>query len=86
MIKEKTTGNLSKVETEYLEKVLFELHMNFVDEADKDAKEGKDVEKPGEDSGGEKTAGSDAEESPPEKDGGGAVGSDSEAASDEKEV
>ena len=31
-LKEKTLGNLSKRENEYLEKVLFELHMNYVNE------------------------------------------------------
>ena len=31
-LKEKTAGNLSEAEKDYLEKVLFELHMNYVDE------------------------------------------------------
>ena len=31
-LKEKTDGNLSEAEKDYLEKVLFELHMNYVDE------------------------------------------------------
>jgi hypothetical protein len=32
VLKEKTKGNLSEVEGEFLDKVLFELHMNYVDE------------------------------------------------------
>jgi hypothetical protein len=32
VLKEKTQGNLTKVEEEFLSKVLFELHMNYVDE------------------------------------------------------
>jgi hypothetical protein len=32
VLKEKTQGNLSKPEEEFLSKVLFELHMNYVDE------------------------------------------------------
>ena len=32
MLKEKTQGNLSEPEREFLDKVLFELHMNYVDE------------------------------------------------------
>ena len=48
MIKEKTKGNLSDKENEFIDKVLFELHMNYVDEADKKAKE-----TPGEDKGEE---------------------------------
>jgi hypothetical protein len=32
VLKEKTKGNLSKTESEFLDKVLFELHMNYVDE------------------------------------------------------
>lgn len=35
MLKEKTTGNLSSTEQEFLDKLLFELHMNFVDESGK---------------------------------------------------
>ena len=46
MLKDKTRGNLSDTESEFLEKVLFELHMNYVDEADKDAKKDKNGEKP----------------------------------------
>lgn len=33
VLKDKTRGNLSKTEEEFLDKVLFELHMNYVDEA-----------------------------------------------------
>jgi hypothetical protein len=32
VLKEKTKGNLTEVEREFLDKVLFELHMNYVDE------------------------------------------------------
>ena len=32
VLKEKTAGNLSETENDYLEKVLFELHMNYVNE------------------------------------------------------
>jgi len=32
VLKEKTKGNLNSSEREFLDKVLFELHMNFVDE------------------------------------------------------
>ena len=32
VLKEKTKGNLTSVEEEFLDKVLFELHMNYVDE------------------------------------------------------
>lgn len=33
VIKDKTRGNLTDLERDFLEKVLFELHMNYVDEA-----------------------------------------------------
>ena len=39
MIKEKTKGNLSGREKEFVDKVLFELHMNYVDEVDKKTRE-----------------------------------------------
>lgn len=45
LLKEKTQGNLTKTEEDFLEKLLFELHMNYVDEM-KSSKE--------EESGGEK--------------------------------
>lgn len=41
MIKEKTKGNRSKTEDEYLEKILFELHMNYVDEVKKGGDDGQ---------------------------------------------
>jgi hypothetical protein len=41
MLKEKTKGNLSPSEEEYLGKVLFELQMNYVDEVDRAKKEDK---------------------------------------------
>jgi hypothetical protein len=39
MLKRRTEGNLSTSETEFLDKVLFELHMNYVDEATGKAEE-----------------------------------------------
>jgi len=42
LIKQKTTGNLSEMEAEFLDKILFELHMNYVDEVDRAAKEEKE--------------------------------------------
>jgi hypothetical protein len=39
MLKAKTKGNLSGMEEELLDKALFELHMNYVDEVDRAAKE-----------------------------------------------
>ena len=44
MLKEKTKGNLSPAEEEYLGKVVFELQMNYVDEADRANKETDDSE------------------------------------------
>jgi len=35
-IKRKTEGNRSGAETDFLDKILFELHMNYVDEVDSD--------------------------------------------------
>jgi hypothetical protein len=37
-IKKKTKGNLIEAEAEFLDKVLFELRMNYVDEADRESK------------------------------------------------
>jgi len=50
MIKEKTRGNLDKAEEGYLDKVLFELQMNYVDETNrsKERKEGPNSEAGGE--------------------------------------
>jgi hypothetical protein len=39
MLKEKTKGNLGSAEEEFLNKVLFELQMNYVDELKADRKE-----------------------------------------------
>lgn len=44
MLKEKTKGNLSPAEEEYLGKIVFELQMNYVDEADRAKKETDDSE------------------------------------------
>jgi hypothetical protein len=41
MIQQKTTGNLSENEKKFLDRILFELRMNYVDEVNKD-KEKKD--------------------------------------------
>ena len=41
MIKIRTKGNLSDTEAGFLDKVLFELHMNYVDEANRASKEEK---------------------------------------------
>ena len=37
MLQAKTKGNLTQAERDFLDKVLFELHMNFVDESDRRA-------------------------------------------------
>jgi hypothetical protein len=49
MLKRRTEGNRSHAETEHLDKVLFELHMNYVDEVRaKDEKKTKDGNDTGE--------------------------------------
>lgn len=62
MLKEKTKGNLSKHEDEYLSKLVFECQMNYVDElkSSKDEKTGDG----GDDSEGESSAGTDEESYP----------------------
>ncbi len=62
MIKEKTKGNLRKDEQEYLEKLLFETRMNYMEE----------LKRPGEKAG----AGKADEEAPADKSGGPAPGSE----------
>jgi hypothetical protein len=42
MIQQKTEGNLSQNEKKYLDHVLFELRMNYVDEVNKEKKEEKE--------------------------------------------
>ena len=42
MIQQKTKGNLSENEKKFLDHVLFELRMNYVDEVNKDKKEKKE--------------------------------------------
>jgi hypothetical protein len=42
MFKRKTTGNLTENETKLLTRLLYELQMNYVDEAGKDQKSGTD--------------------------------------------
>ncbi len=41
VLKKKTTGNLSRTEEEFLNKVLFELQMNYVEELEKGKQEGE---------------------------------------------
>ena len=51
MLQEKTKGNLTKTEEEFLGKVLFELHMNYVDElkvAEKEKNQGQTATPAGE--------------------------------------
>ncbi|NIM19020.1 MAG: DUF1844 domain-containing protein [Candidatus Latescibacteria bacterium] len=71
MVKEKTKGNLSKEEEDFLNKTLFELHMNYLDEISRAEKGEKEAEKEEEASqpGGEGEAGMEArrEPSPEEK-------------------
>jgi hypothetical protein len=62
MLKAKTKGNLSGVESEFLDKVLFELHMDYVDEVNRAAKEDeekkeKTAEEKAEEQGGGSTSG-----------------------------
>jgi len=45
MIQQKTKNNLSENEKKFLDHVLFELRMNYVDEMNKDKKEKKEEEK-----------------------------------------
>lgn len=63
VLKKKTAGNLSKIEEEFMNKVLFELQMNYVEELEKGKQEGEGA------TGGEGTedaeAGGSAEEDPP---------------------
>jgi hypothetical protein len=49
MIQQKTKGNLSENEKKFLDHVLFELRMNYVDEMNKDKKEEKEEVKKEED-------------------------------------
>ena len=61
MIQQKTEGNLSQNEKTYLDHVLFELRMNYVDEVNKEKKEEKEEVKkeaePKKEEPGEKAAG-----------------------------
>jgi len=59
-LKEKTTGNLSEAEKEYLEKVLFELHMNYVEELK--APENSNAEKAEDEQGGEGESSAEADD------------------------
>jgi hypothetical protein len=65
MLQEKAKGNLSSKEEEFLDKVLFELRMNYVDESDKESKEKADGEgdgKPEADDGRDAPADGDQEQ------------------------
>jgi hypothetical protein len=46
MIQQRTKGNLSESEKKFLDHVLFELRMNYVDEMNKDKKEKKEADSP----------------------------------------
>ncbi len=65
VLKKKTSGNLSKTEEEFMNKVLFELQMNYVEELEKDKQQGEGA------TGGKDTedakAGGSTEEDPPGK-------------------
>jgi hypothetical protein len=45
MLERKTKGNLSEIEKDFIEKILFELRMNYVDEVDRAGKEEKEATK-----------------------------------------
>ena len=54
MLKEKTAGNLSSTEQDILDKMLFELHMNFVEESGKPDEPESTEEEAGEEADEEK--------------------------------
>jgi hypothetical protein len=83
MIKEKTKGNLSDKENEFLDKVLFELHMNYVDEAEKKAKVEEDGDKD-EGSGETPEEGDSPERAQPPQSGSGGKRAKSEPEEEEK--
>jgi len=74
MLERKSKGNLSEIERGFIEKILFELRMNYVDEVDRAAKEEKEAAK------GEDNA---AGESSDEEESGGETGGKTETNSDE---
>ena len=65
MLQAKTKGNLSDNEQKFLEHALYELRMNYIDEADKGPDEAEapaaDAEAPAEDSGGDAAETAEAE-------------------------
>ena len=68
-IKKKTEGNLADEEAEFFDKILFELHMNYVDEVNRSEKETKDGVDEAADDGAESTEDTGQEpESPSEED------------------
>jgi hypothetical protein len=68
-IKKKTEGNLSDTEAEFLDKVLFELQMNYVDEVNRPDAETKEDAEPAPDDGARAEGDSGAEpESPSSED------------------
>ncbi len=76
MLKERTKGNLSNTEEQFLGKALFELQMNYVDEVDRAKKEGeksKDDQVEAQPGGGAEAAGM-QDEAPKEEDEGGKKG------------
>ena len=66
VLKQKTKGNLSDTEAEFLDKVLFELQMNYVEELESSKRQGEKTEDG--DRAQELGDTSDTEESPPEED------------------
>jgi hypothetical protein len=62
MLKAKTSGNLSTSEQDFIDKVVFELHMNYVDEARKPAEPESSGEQDAVDGGSDPAASQKAEE------------------------
>jgi len=77
-IKRKTEGNLADVEAEFLDKILFELRMNYVDEANRATKEKED------DAGDAAKAGADSTEDSAESSEGAGDDTDDSAQENEK--
>lgn len=59
MLERKTQGNLSEIEKEFMEKILFELRMNYVDEVKK-ASEASEEKSDGEEDGEDTATGEEA--------------------------
>jgi len=84
MIEEKTKGNLKAEEAKLLERILFELHMNYVDEVDKEKKKAAE-EKTEKDVKDEDGAGSEEKVSGSENDSDSAQGSNAKDVIADKE-